>query len=466
MLNSTESAMRPESPVDSAPEMETKLARLWAEVLERKAVDLHDDYFALGGNSLLAVRLFARIATDFGVKLPLASIIEAPTVAQFARLLETQGSHNPVVLIREGGNEPPLFLVHDADGETMLYRSLSLHLDPAHAVYGLQPYSKPDHPILHTNIEEMAAFHIASIRRIQGRGPYLIGGLCAGGLIAYEMARQLERAGDSVAMVALMDVADVAAKGRPLRLAKQRLTRLASTFDQGKGDSKARRAARVVRTIARKAGNFARYAIESRTQMIRDQTRMRLFRLHLKLGLRMPSYLRLIPVRTVYNDAKSRYQPTSPVGCELLLLRASGGSGDDEAYANRYADPLMGWNARTTQGVRAVDVPGGHSSMLQEPHVQAVSEHITKHIEDYFKKTVPAVGSLEKPSLTASERGVHGGEAAETGHARPVGKVVGEIVELRPLEARSIVVGIGEQPRRASERRRSTGGTPRDLRGR
>ena len=235
MSHSMGNGIQQERAMPPASETETQMARLWAELLRRKAVGPDDDYFALGGNSLLAVNLFARVEAQFGVKLPLTSIIEAPTVAQFARLLETQGSHNPVVLIRDGDGKLPLFLVHDADGETVIYRSLALHLDPGHAVYGLQPYSKADHPILHTRIEEMAAFHIASIRKIQPRGPYLLGGLCAGGLIAFEMARQLEQDGETVAMVALMDVPDVAAQERPLRVTKHRITGFVSAFEQGKG---------------------------------------------------------------------------------------------------------------------------------------------------------------------------------------------------------------------------------------
>ncbi len=148
-------------------ETEEKLARLWANLLRREHVDLHDNYFALGGNSLMAVSLIARIEAEFGVRLPLTSIIQAPTVREFARLLETGGSHEPVVLVRAGSGEWPLFLVHDADGETILYRSLALNLNPTQSVYGLQPYSHANHPMLHTRIEEMAAYHVTSMRKIQ-----------------------------------------------------------------------------------------------------------------------------------------------------------------------------------------------------------------------------------------------------------------------------------------------------------
>ena len=99
------------------------------------------------------------------------------------------------------------------------------------------------HPILHTGIDEMAAFHITTMRGVQARGPYLLGGLCAGGLIGFEMARQLQAAGEQVVMVALMDAADVDAREKTLRGTKERLARLSSTLAQEKGRSFARRVA-------------------------------------------------------------------------------------------------------------------------------------------------------------------------------------------------------------------------------
>ena len=143
MSNSTGFGILQGPAAPPASETETKLARLWAELLSATPSDLHDDYFALGGNSLLAVNLFVRVEAQFGVKLPLTSIIEAPTVAQLRppaggpRFAQSHGA-DP-----RGGDEPPLFLVHDAEGETVIYRSLALHLDPGRAVYGLQPAARP-----------------------------------------------------------------------------------------------------------------------------------------------------------------------------------------------------------------------------------------------------------------------------------------------------------------------------------
>ncbi len=123
------------------------------------------------------------------------------------------------MLIRAGeGQRPPLFLVHDGDGETMVYRSLAMNLKPDHAVYGLQPHSRPDAPIVHTRITEMATYHIDKIRSIQAQGPYLLGGMCTGGVIAFEIARQLQGMGEQVGLLALIDAADAEAQPQDLAL--------------------------------------------------------------------------------------------------------------------------------------------------------------------------------------------------------------------------------------------------------
>ncbi len=285
--------------------------------------------------------------------------------------------------------------MHDADGETMLYRSLAHALDPQHTVYGLQPYSNKNHPILHTRFEEMAEVHIGTIRTIQSRGPYLLGGLCAGGLIAFEIARQLQRAGETVAMVALLDAADVAARQAPLRIAKSRLNSFASTFEQGTATSGRRRAGQVIRMAARKAGNLTRYVFQSRTEAVRNGVRMRLFRACRDLGLPAPRFLQDIPVRTAYLYARSSYRPKSPVDGELLLLRATSGTGIDEPFRNRYTEPLMGWDRRATGKVRAFDVPGGHSSMLQEPHVRVVAQHLQSYINEALKRPTHGARPLD-----------------------------------------------------------------------
>ena len=211
-------------------EIEEVLAELWASLLRFEPIGIKDDFFELGGTSLLAVDLFVQIDRQFGQRLPLTALIEAPTVEQLARFVTGSESQDSLVLIREGGDRPPLFLVHDGDGEIMLYRNLAVLLERDHAVYGLQPDSRQNVPLAQSRISEMAAYHIDKIRSVQPQGPYLLGGMCAGGVIAYEIARQLQDRGETVAMVALLDAADVGASLKTWHFASQRVRSFSTAF--------------------------------------------------------------------------------------------------------------------------------------------------------------------------------------------------------------------------------------------
>ena len=154
--------------------------------------------------------------------------------------------------------------------------------------------------------------------------------------------------------------------------------------------------------------------VESRVRTYADRARMRLFRLHLDLGLPLPAYLREIPVRTAYNYAKLGYRPATAFDGESLLMRATTGVGNDEAYVNRYVNPQMGWGPRTTRPVRVVDVPGGHSTMLQEPNARALAEHL----QNYVNETVGRAGPAEARDPAVVGEG--------TGDPRPAPEVEGD----------------------------------------
>jgi thioesterase domain-containing protein len=363
---------------------EAVLAEIWADVLSLEPIGTHDDFFQLGGTSLLAVDLFAQIARRLGRKLPLTSLIEAPTVERLARLIAGTACRDSLVLIRDGRGKPPVFLVHDGDGETMLYRNLALLLKPDHAVYGLQPHSRDNVPIAHSRISDMAANYIDRIRSVQPQGPYLVGGMCAGGVIAFEIACQLQRQGAKAAMVALIDAADVVAVVKPWRLANRRIRSFQTAFHQNENEPV--RWNRVLLTglarASRKAKNLSIYLIRQRLKELLDGIRMRLFRYCLDCGLRLPRSLEQIPVRTAYLFAEKDYQPESPFDGDLVLFRATHGEGADEPYIDRYDDPLLGWGPRATGKVRAFDVPGGHSSMLQEPHVRNLADQMQSAIDE------------------------------------------------------------------------------------
>jgi thioesterase domain-containing protein len=301
-----------------------------------------------------------------------------------------------LVLIREGGARPPLFLVHDGDGETMLYRNLALRLDAGHAVYGLQPYALEGVPMAHTRIPEMAAYHIGKIRSVRPRGPYLLGGMCAGGVIAFEIARQLQAMGERVALLALLDAADPAAAPKAWRVAGQRLQRFGGVFREAGTASPVRRAAAILGKAFTKARNLATYVVRERSERARDEVRMRLFRARLDRGRRPWRALGHVPVRTAYLFAERDYRPDGRFDGELVLFRATEGIGPDEPYIERYDDPLLGWGRRATRGVRAIDVPGGHAGMLQEPHVEALAEQMQSYIDQVLADEPAA---MRQPAL-------------------------------------------------------------------
>jgi thioesterase domain-containing protein/acyl carrier protein len=351
---------------------ETRLCAIWSEVLGISEVGVTDDYYAdLGGTSLQAVSVFARIERELGARLPLSALVEGPTVSQLAARLDHPQSLQSLVALHSGGTGIPLFLVHDADGEILLYRNLAERLGDR-PVYGIQPHARPESPVVHTRIQDMAAHYVGEIRALYPHGPYLLGGLCAGGVLAYEMALQLEDMGESAHLVAVFDAADVEAEREPNLENQRRLGRVREEWNR-------RSASSMARIVAAKLGRYTRYQMQRKWHEARKRVSIAGLRVCLDLGLSPPPWLRT-DIRSVYSVAESEYHPRRPLRCEIVLFRASEGEGGDEPYRRLYRDPLLGWNRRSLQGARAYDVPGGHGSMLQEPHVAAIAEILRPYL--------------------------------------------------------------------------------------
>jgi aspartate racemase len=153
--------------------------------------------------------MFVRIEQAFGRKLPLATLFQAPTIEQLAWKLNaahaTESEWPSLVPIQPLGSRPPLFLVHGAGGNVLLYNALARHLEPDYPLYGLQSQGLDGKSRPLETFEEMAARYLQEIRRVRPRGPYLLGGYCLGGTIAYEMAQRLAAAGEKVPMVVMLD---------------------------------------------------------------------------------------------------------------------------------------------------------------------------------------------------------------------------------------------------------------------
>ncbi len=188
--------------------LEKRLVEIWQDVLAVRPIHADDDFFELGGHSLRAVELFAAIERIIGPRLPLAAIFEAPTVAQLAKRVRAEGWEAPwsaVVPLRPTGHGLPFFCLSAGDGNTVGYGPLARRVRADQRFYALQPRGLDGRRLLHSSVEGMAAHYLTAMREVQPSGPYLVGGRCLGGLVAYEMARRLEAVGEHVALLVVLD---------------------------------------------------------------------------------------------------------------------------------------------------------------------------------------------------------------------------------------------------------------------
>jgi thioesterase domain-containing protein/acyl carrier protein len=188
-----------------------QLAHIWQDLLGVESISLDQNYFDLGGDSSLAVQMFAQIEKAFKVKLPLATLYDAPTIEELSRILEGEVSASrwsPLVAIQPTGSRPPFFCFHGAGGNVLSYRDLSLHLGSDQPFYGVQCQGLDGSSPLLASIEDMAAVYVKEIRRVRPHGPYFLGGYCMGGTIAFEVAQQLHASGEPIALLALFDTMD------------------------------------------------------------------------------------------------------------------------------------------------------------------------------------------------------------------------------------------------------------------
>lgn len=198
------------APAPDADE-KTRLTVIWQQLLGIEPITSDQNYFDLGGDSILAVQLFAQIEREFGLKLPVATLFETPTIADLAQLIQNDAptaGWSSLVPIQPAGSKPPFFGIHGAGGNVLIYRELAQHLGSDQPCFGLQCQGLDGKlPILKT-VEEMAAVYAKEIRRVRPHGPYLIGGYCGGGTIAFEVAQQLQATGEEVALLALFDTSN------------------------------------------------------------------------------------------------------------------------------------------------------------------------------------------------------------------------------------------------------------------
>ena len=200
--------------------LEWQIAAIWEELLDTRPIGATDNFFDLGGHSLLAVRMMHAVEQGYGRRLPLPVLFEAPTVRDLANAFLDRGSitvRSLITPVRSEGTRPPFFYLHgDAEGGGLHCRKLADALDPEQPFYAVHPPALVDRE-LPTSVEAMAADYVREIRAIQPQGPFRVGGFCNGGVVAFEIARQLAAAGETVEALILLDASGRNAYLKPLR---------------------------------------------------------------------------------------------------------------------------------------------------------------------------------------------------------------------------------------------------------
>jgi aryl carrier-like protein len=187
-------------------EWERRLLQIWEELLDVRPVGVRDDFFDVGGHSLLAVRLVAQIQRKLGRRIAMSQLYEEPTIEHLARLLRSESpAAGSLVPLRAGDARRPLFFVHPSGGSVHWYNELARCLAPDQPFYGLQAIGLDDSGPIHERIEDMAAHYVRALRERQPVGPYQLGSWSMGVAVAFEMAQQLLAQGQEVRLLAMLD---------------------------------------------------------------------------------------------------------------------------------------------------------------------------------------------------------------------------------------------------------------------
>jgi amino acid adenylation domain-containing protein len=325
--------------------LELRLTKIWEEVLDVQPVGVRDNFFELGGHSLLAVRLFAQIEEILGRNLPVGLIFQAPTVEQQAGILRREGWSPPetsLVPIRTGGPQRPLFFVPPAGNTVVGFADLIRNLGPDQPCYGLQPPPPNGRQAPFNRVEDLAAHFIKDVRTIQPEGPYLLGGQCFGGQVVFEMAQQLQTQGQETALLVLFD----------------------TPYPNPTLSSKIRWHLEVLGQLESKEKlNYVLLKVKRRLAKI-------IGRVYLKTGRPLPAQVQELATEASVRQASNSYQP-QPYQGQITLFRAGGeGLGDGSQNLER------GWGEVAAAGVEVHLVPGTHSEIMREPHVQVLAEQL------------------------------------------------------------------------------------------
>ena len=193
---------------ESGSPLELRLRNIWQQVMNKEQIGLDQDFFTLAGDSLTAVRLMTEIEKQLGRKLPISVMFEHGTIRRLARLLESpeeEEKWNPLVVIKKGGDKVPLFIIHGAGLNVLLFNTLARHLDVDQPVYGIQARQLQQQGPALNNLAEIVQAYAKEIMSVNDQGPYAMAGFSIGGFIAYELAQYFRALGKKVIFVGIFD---------------------------------------------------------------------------------------------------------------------------------------------------------------------------------------------------------------------------------------------------------------------
>jgi amino acid adenylation domain-containing protein len=357
--------------------LEVQLIQIWEEELGVEGIGPTQSFFELGGNSLLALRLFARVNGALDCDLPVSTLFTGATVRQMAEAIDEQrrstgGPPGSLVALQPQGSLPPVFFIHSADRNVMGYVNIVRHLGKDQPAWGLRDLGDTARPV-----PRIAAEHVESIRSVQPHGPYYLVGWCFGGHVASEMALQLERAGETVAFLGLLDAMS---------------PDIAQIWPE---DCQARLAVALAGDTANRMQRPFWMEWEPLDGLPYDEILRRVVaELHAQ-GAAPAGYDEAMHAMACASIRDRRtslagYVPSHRFACPVTLYRATADRQPWEAFFASYTEEeqdTMGWCRHVTTPVQVFPVAGGHVTIGSEPQVRVLAQHMRQSLAEARART-------------------------------------------------------------------------------
>jgi amino acid adenylation domain-containing protein len=340
---------------------EIRLARIWSDVLDVKDVSRDDNFFDLGGHSLLLVVLFARINRDFGANLPITTIFDAQTLAELALVLRERVHLSSLVPVQTAGSKPPLFVVHSY----LLYHALSTALGNDQPLYGLRELETDED----FSIEARARRYVEEMRTVQPHGPYRIAGWCAAGPLAVEIAKEVLRLDEEVAVLELFDswlpgyAESMQGAGSGASRFGRWKTQISYYLDSARKMSPAE-FGRALWTFPRRVMKEARDDF-----YVRNWSKMNV--VSTKLNIPLPQFMHNTTFRTF---ATLREFKPQPLPVRMTLIRAS------QTRKIAGGTEACGWEQVATLGVDVLWAPGDHETMFRDANLRTTAALVARSL--------------------------------------------------------------------------------------